>query len=164
MVPGDGFEPPTRGFSIRHQIQENQGASVSKTALTNRELNENVSNADLTAKENPAAGDAANGVVVQSTILTHDNTPELPAYATAFIDAVTNLPPEDRLPLLEGAVDHYRAGQPIPPFMGYMDEAAFWADCASGDELKAYAVACFNRLCPSDQAAFLGYVQGRAAA
>ena len=164
MVPGDGFEPPTRGFSIRHQIQENQGASVSKTALTNRELNENVSNADLTAKENPGNAGGRSGVDVHGTILTHNNTPELPVYATAFIDAVTSLPREDRLPLLELAVDHYRAGQPIPPLMGYMDEAAFWADCASRDELKAYAVACFNRLCPSDQAAFLGYVQGRAAA
>ena len=164
MVPGGGFEPPTRGFSIRHQIQENQGASVSKTALTNRELNENVSNADLTAKKNPAAGDAANGAVVQSTILNHDNTPNLPGYATAFIDAVTNLPRKDRLPVLELAVDHYRAGRPIPPLMGYMDEANFWADMAARDELKAYLWACWSHLNAADQAAFLAHVERRAAA
>ena len=115
-------------------------------------------------KENP---DALAGAIGANTIVEIGcpvNSLNLPPEATAFIDAVTNLPRKDRLPVLELAVDHYRAGQPIPPLMGYMDEAAFWADCASRDELKAYAVACFNRLCPSDQAAFLGYVQGRAAA
>ncbi|MFD1794718.1 hypothetical protein ACFSC1_01845 [Paracoccus aurantiacus] len=115
-------------------------------------------------KESPAAGDAANGADVQSTILNHDNTPNLPGYATAFIDAVTNLPAEDRLPVLELAVDHYRAGQPIPPLMGYMDEANFWADMAARDELKAYLWACWSHLNAADQAAFLAHIERRAAA
>jgi hypothetical protein len=43
------------GFAIRPVIQTNQQGIVSKPTLTNRELNENVSNAELTgAKENAA--------------------------------------------------------------------------------------------------------------
>ena len=109
------------------------------------------------AKESPAAGDAANGAVVQSTILNHDNTPNLPGYATAFIDAVTNLPRKDRLPVLELAVDHYRAGQPIPPLMGVMDEARHWASWANRHEIKAYAPACIERMNPADLAALIGW-------
>ena len=57
-----------------------------------------------------------------------------------------------------------RAGQPIALLFNYMDEAAFWADMASEGELKAYALASFTRLSPDNQAAFLDYVQERAAA
>ncbi|MFV0408183.1 MAG: hypothetical protein ACK5LJ_00340 [Paracoccus sp. (in: a-proteobacteria)] len=102
------------------------------------------------AKKNPDALAGAIGAVVQSTTLTDDNTPELPEYATAFVNAVTNLPRQDRLPLLELAIDHYRAGQPIPPLMGYMDEARFWASWASRNEIKAYAAACIERMNPAD--------------
>jgi hypothetical protein len=56
------------------------------------------------------------------------------------------------------------AGQPIAPLFNHMDEAAFWADMATPDELDAYALASFNRMAPQRQAAFLGFVQGRAAA
>ena len=43
------------GFAIRPVIQTNQQGIVSKLTLTNRELNENVSNAELNgAKENAA--------------------------------------------------------------------------------------------------------------
>jgi hypothetical protein len=56
------------------------------------------------------------------------------------------------------------AGQPIAPLFNHMDESAFWADMATPDELDAYALASFNRMAPQRQAAFLGFVQGRAAA
>jgi hypothetical protein len=56
------------------------------------------------------------------------------------------------------------AGQPMAPLFNYMDQAAFWADMATPDELDAYALASFNRMAPQRQAAFLGFVQGRAAA
>ena len=55
-------------------------------------------------------------------------------------------------------------GAPIPALFGVMDEAAFWADMAAPAELDAYCLACFNRMKPSRQADFLGFVQGRAAA
>lgn len=72
--------------------------------------------------------------------------------------------PKDRLPLIEFLHDYFRAGMPPPVFGGVMAEASHWADWASTAELKAYALACFNRLSPADQQAFLGYVQGEAAA
>jgi hypothetical protein len=45
-----------------------------------------------------------------------------------------------------------------------MDQAVFWADMAEADELDAYCLASFNRMAPQRQAAFLGFIQGRAAA
>jgi hypothetical protein len=56
------------------------------------------------------------------------------------------------------------AGQPIAPLFNHMDEASFWADMATPDELDAYALASFNRMAPKRQAAFLGFIQGKAAA
>lgn len=55
-------------------------------------------------------------------------------------------------------------GQPIAPLFNHMDEAAFWADMATPEELSAYCLATYNRLAPNRQAAFLAFVQGRAAA
>lgn len=56
------------------------------------------------------------------------------------------------------------SGASVAPFLSHMDEAAFWADLASGDELAAYCLASFNRMSPHRQADFLSLVQGRAAA
>ena len=56
------------------------------------------------------------------------------------------------------------AGQPMAPLFNYMDQAVFWADMAEADELNAYCLASFNRMAPQRQAAFLGFIQGRAAA
>ena len=82
----------------------------------------------------------------------------------AFVDALFDMDPADRLPLIEIVLDDLRAGQPVPSFMGIMAEASHWADWASRAELKAYALACFRRMAPADQRAFLDHVQGRAAA
>ena len=53
------------------------------------------------------------------------------------------------------------AEQPQASFISHMDQAAFWADMASKDELKAYAVACFNRLPMSERSAFLSWADDR---
>lgn len=50
------------------------------------------------------------------------------------------------------------AGDPLPPFLGGMDDARQWADWASTSELKAYALAAFEAMPAKDQAAFLHYV------
>ena len=57
-----------------------------------------------------------------------------------------------------------RTSPPIPPFLGHMDEAAFWADMAEPEALDAYCLASFNRMSPGRQAAFLDFVQVRAVA
>ena len=115
-------------------------------------------------KESPAAGEAANGADVQSTVSDIDSTPEIPAYATAFIESVADIPPEHRLPILEIAVECYRAGPPIPPLISYMDEANFWADLAARAELKSYLWACWSHLNAADQDAFLKHIDDRRAA
>lgn len=56
------------------------------------------------------------------------------------------------------------AGQPQAAFSGIMDQAAFWADLATQDERDAYMLASFNRSPETRQAAFLEFVQRRAAA
>lgn len=119
----------------------------------------------LTAKENPGNAGGRSGADVQSTITSGEDNPGLPTYATAFVEAVVGLPPEDRLPLLEIAVDHFRAAEPIPPLFSYMQEARSWASLACRGELKAYCAACWERLSPEDQSAFRTFItQERAAA
>ena len=56
------------------------------------------------------------------------------------------------------------AGPPVPAFDDLAAEAGLWADHASRDELKAYAVAIFRRMQPRDRDAFLAFVQRRSAA
>ncbi|MCG7623009.1 hypothetical protein [Epibacterium sp. Ofav1-8] len=53
------------------------------------------------------------------------------------------------------------AGTPLPPFLGGMEDARFWASYASRSELKAYALACFNAMPASDQAAFFQYISAK---
>lgn len=55
------------------------------------------------------------------------------------------------------------AGMPGAPFLGIMDEAESWADLATVQERKAYALACYTRLSERDRAAFLAHVRGAAA-
>ena len=165
VVPGDGFEPPTRGFSIRHQIQEKQEASVSKTALTNRELNENVSNADLTGtNENPDALAGAIGADMQSWFDWIDGNTRRESAARALCLAVADCDPADAVRFLEIIHDHLSAGHPIPNPYRLMPEAREWASWASTAECKAYALACYEALSPADQAAFLHHVRAQVAA
>jgi len=55
------------------------------------------------------------------------------------------------------------AGAPMAPFFDPIDEAGFWAEMASDEELDAYAVATFNAMSVGKKRAFLDFV-GRAAA
>ena len=55
-------------------------------------------------------------------------------------------------------------GMPQAAFLSEMDQASFWADMASKNELKAYALASFNAMNTQSQTAFLSYIDGRAAA
>lgn len=49
-------------------------------------------------------------------------------------------------------------GDPLPPFLGGMDDARHWASLASANELKAYALACFEAMEPRAQAAFFHHI------
>ncbi|WP_124254500.1 hypothetical protein [Cereibacter sphaeroides] len=49
-------------------------------------------------------------------------------------------------------------GAPLPPFLGGMDEARFWASCATRAELKAHALAAFEAMSPKDRLAFYRHI------
>ena len=53
------------------------------------------------------------------------------------------------------------AGAPLPPLLGGMDEARSWASYASRSELKAYALASFEAMSATDQAAFFKHINQR---
>lgn len=70
--------------------------------------------------------------------------------------ALTSLAP-DHVEMTAAAVIG-AAGDPLPPFLGGMEDARFWASWASPNELKAYALACFEAMEPKDQAAFYRHI------
>jgi hypothetical protein len=76
--------------------------------------------------------------------------------ALAF-SAIRVLEPDDIGPTLEAVL-------PSPPFTELMQAAECWALFASQREREAYCYAAFNRMASARQAAFLEFVQGRAAA
>lgn len=86
------------------------------------------------------------------------------AQGYALIQALLSCDRDDRLPFLEALIEGLRAGWPLPAFGHVMGEANFWADMAGQVELKAYCAACFSRLSPANQVAFLGFAERRAAA
>lgn len=50
------------------------------------------------------------------------------------------------------------AGDPLPPFLGGMEDARHWAGWASPNELKAYALAAFEAMPSQDKAAFFRHI------
>lgn len=50
------------------------------------------------------------------------------------------------------------AGDPLPAFLGGMEDARHWAKWANASELKAYALACFEAMSAKDQAAFFRHI------
>jgi len=75
--------------------------------------------------------------------------------ALAF-SALSSLDPEQAT--MTAAASIGAAGVPLPPFLGGMDEARFWASCANRSELKAYAIAAYEALSVTDQAAFFRHI------
>jgi len=55
-------------------------------------------------------------------------------------------------------------GAPLPTFSDFISEASWWADLASDRERKEFLLACFTRLCPADQIAFIASASRSAAA
>lgn len=49
-------------------------------------------------------------------------------------------------------------GDPLPPFLGGMNDARLWAARATNAELRAYALAAFEALPAKDQAAFFYHI------
>lgn len=114
-------------------------------------------------KESPGALAGATGDELHSWLEWFDHNTKREDAARALMSAVLGCDPADRLELLERFYDASRPGFPIVSLDSLMAEAGFWADRASPAERKAYALACYTRMAPADQAGFLAYVQKGAA-
>ena len=68
------------------------------------------------------------------------------------------LDPDDVFATAE-AVLPARTPSPIAPLFSYKDEAEFWTGVADPEAIEAYCLACFERMAPARQVAFLNYVQ-----
>ncbi|MEZ5724383.1 MAG: hypothetical protein R3E47_04740 [Paracoccaceae bacterium] len=109
-------------------------------------------------KKNPGAQAGATGTKQDSPKVCEKITPSLPPYASAFLDALLAVPAEDRLPFLEIFVEYYRTGPPGVTFLNAMQEARDWARFASIPDLKAYALAAFDRLPVRAQRSFVKHI------
>lgn len=81
------------------------------------------------------------------------------AAAMALADAAADCNPRHRVRLLERLAEQWRPG----PFVGsvggpIMEETRIWASMASRSEVKACALACWNRMTEADRKAFLEHV------
>jgi hypothetical protein len=112
---------------------------------------------------NPGALAGATGADLKDWLSWVDHNIRREAAARALMEAVLACDPDDRILLMERFIEALRPGQPITAFASIMSEASFWADMASTAELKAYALACYNRMSAADRSAFLGYVKKGAA-
>jgi len=79
--------------------------------------------------------------------------------ATALAHAIADCHPQDACEIMAAALQDLSVGTPLPVFVSAMDDARWWASCASTAELKAFALACFEAMRPKVRDAFLGYVQ-----
>ncbi|MGJ8586372.1 MAG: hypothetical protein ACSHXD_19960 [Marinosulfonomonas sp.] len=70
--------------------------------------------------------------------------------------ALTSLNPENSLAVAKTAFQS--KGMPLPPFLGGMADARFWAAFASEEELKTVAVAATEAMGAKDQAAFRKHI------
>ena len=71
----------------------------------------------------------------------------------AMLAALASMPDADRRWAWGFAMGD-GAGAPSPPLFDPMTEALWWAELAEPAELRAYAVACHERMSPADRAAF----------
>jgi hypothetical protein len=82
--------------------------------------------------------------------------------AALALMALKALPPDDMALVVQQVAN--QSTMPDPPLLGHMDQAAFWADMASSEELDAYCLASFQSMELSRQSDFLSYVSERQAA
>lgn len=83
----------------------------------------------------------------------HLTLPERGGLACAFLGSL----PED-CAMQAAATVLGATGDPLPPFLGGMEDARHWASWATDAERKAYALACYEAMTPRDQAAFYRHI------
>lgn len=81
--------------------------------------------------------------------------------ATTLALAIADCEPEIAAPILWAALDEFhRQGLPESPLTNLMTHATAWADWATENELKAYAVAAARRMSPATRESFRLYLAG----
>ena len=80
--------------------------------------------------------------------------------AALGFSVIKSLEDEDLEPTLDATLGG--AGEPLPWFLSPLDEARTWAQFASNEERRTYALAAFVAMSPGDQKEFLAYAQERA--
>ena len=81
--------------------------------------------------------------------------------------ALTAMDGDTAVRLVDAALPHLQPpptealGLPLPPLVseGLLDDARWWAARAPAEEIRAYALACFERMSPSDRAQFAEFVR-----
>ena len=83
--------------------------------------------------------------------------------ATSLGLSIADMPCEYAAPILWAALDDFhRQGMPGRPIENLMAHATAWADWATENERKAYAVAAVRRMNPATREAFRVYLAGGA--
>ncbi|MFC3169863.1 hypothetical protein [Paracoccus fontiphilus] len=159
-----GYAADCKAPLVSHRINRFSENCYQDRPRTGGERDNSPSNPEIDTTENPGALAGATGADLHSWLEWVDLSIQREAAARSLLEAVLACDPRDRIPLMERFIEAMRPGAPIPAFGSIMAEAAFWADMASTAELKAYSVACYNRMSRTDQVAFLSYVQRGAAA
>lgn len=68
------------------------------------------------------------------------------ARANALIEAALRCDWQDAEMVMSSLLEEYRAGPPLPTLFDIEDDAAFWARMATFEELRAYFIACGQKL------------------
>ena len=79
----------------------------------------------------------------------------------ALSHAIAACPWLEARKIMLGALEAHGRHAPLPPLMGVMEEATWWAKYASTAELKAYCLASFTALPSPERGKFLTHVQAR---
>jgi len=107
--------------------------------------------------ENPGALAGATGAYSKAVSFKTKQYRNRAEAATALCHAIAECDPQDACEIMAAALEDL--GSPLPVLLSAMDDARWWASFATPNELKAYALACFEVMCPKVRAAFLGHVQ-----
>lgn len=147
------------------QIQSVAMANRDFAAIDNIDKNKGLANPSPppTAKENPGALAGATGAECNDRAITGEEYRARALAARRLCLAIADCHPLDACHIMAAALGDLSAGMPDAPLFSFMDAASHWADLASEAELKSYLLACWSRLSPQAQGAFLRHI-GRGAA
>ena len=127
--------------------------------------NEGLTNLSPSAeKVNPAASGKANGADQLGISFKTKKYRLRAERATTLCMAIADCDPRESLQILAAALEDMSRGSPLPVLLSPMEDARWWASFAQPNELKSYAVACFEAMAPKVQVSFLAHVQRGASA